>query len=394
MNILVTHGFEANYTLGFAKGLVANGIPICVLSCDDTEKRLTASGIRNINIRGPQNEQRSRTAKAFGLLRYYGKLLSFVFRNRGSTVHFTGIFRNELIIFEGLILHVLLKVSATKYIYTVHNILPHNHEDSLVFQFIYRFLYHVPDVLLVHTDRSREWLERDFAVPRKRIIVASIGLNEEIPLTDISNEEAKVRLGYMANDQVILFFGRVDQYKGLHLLIEAFNCIERAGIHLLIAGKWRDPEYGARIEAQIRASRRKADIRCKFRLIPNEEIETLFKAADVLCMPYLNIYQSGVLFLAMRFGIPCVATKVGALSEIVTPEIGVLAPTIDREGVKSALESFFERAGTFDRDRIKMSGERFGWDRICHALIPLYERPEAFEIAKSEDVLRNQNTTI
>ena len=56
-NIIVPHGFEVNYTLGFAKGLQANCVDFCVLSCDLTEPGLTASGIPNLNLRGSLDEK-------------------------------------------------------------------------------------------------------------------------------------------------------------------------------------------------------------------------------------------------------------------------------------------------------------------------------------------------
>ena len=45
--------------------------------------------------------------------------------------------------------------------------------------------------------------------------------------------------------------------------------------------------------------------------IPDDETEIYFKAADVLVLPYRDIYQSGVLFLGHSFGLPVLAADVG-----------------------------------------------------------------------------------
>ena len=59
--------------------------------------------------------------------------------------------------------------------------------------------------------------------------------------------------------------------------------------------------------------------------IPDREMEVYLKAADVLVLPYKEIFQSGVLFLAYSFGLPVVATDVGSFrEEIVEGQTGFL----------------------------------------------------------------------
>ena len=53
----------------------------------------------------------------------------------------------------------------------------------------------------------------------------------------------------------------------------------------------------------------------RIQFIPDEEMELYFKAADVLVLPYKEIFQSGVLFLAYSFGLPVIATDVGSFRE-------------------------------------------------------------------------------
>jgi glycosyltransferase involved in cell wall biosynthesis len=374
MNLLVPHGFESNYTLGFAKGLAANGIPLFVLSSDDTEARLTTAGIENKNIRGSQSTNRSFGAKIGGLTTYYLRLFLYLFRHRGETIHFSGIFRNDLILFEGVFLHLFMRLAAKKYIYTAHNILPHNRQGHGLFRWLYRYIYWIPTSIVVHTEGARMALLQEFGVRDEKIEVISIGLNEEIPVTAISRDEARTSLGYEKEDKLILFFGRIDEYKGLHLLIEAFSKLDLANSRLLASGEVRNTEYGIRIKGQIKESPRLRDMRLDLRLIPNDEVEVLFKAADVLCLPYLNITQSGLIFLAARFGIPVLATSVGSMATFVTPETGLVTKTNDALGLAAGLLRIFASMENYPRERIRKIGQKFAWDRICVDLIPLYEQ--------------------
>jgi|CZKI01.1.fsa_nt_gi glycosyltransferase involved in cell wall biosynthesis len=373
MNVLIPHGFEANYSIGFARGLTSNGMTLVVLSNDETEDRLSAAGIRNVNIGGRQSENRSVLEKLLNMLRYYWKLLLFVFRNRGATIHFSGNFRDEFILFEGVILNLSFRLLASRYIYTTHNILPHNRESSLFFRWTYRFVYSVPHFIVVHTQKTRQVLIERFGVPSAKIRVMSIGLNEEVPATVLGRQESRARFGFDGTAKVILFFGRIAEYKGLDHLIEAFDRLELPEIHLIIAGPFRGAAYRKRILAAIAGARRRADILLDARLIPNEEVAVFFSASDVLCLPYRNIYQSGPLFLAMRFGKPVVATNVGSFSEFVTRDTGLITKTNDVPGIADALRDFFASSGRFRSERILAEGERYRWGRVCQVLLPLYE---------------------
>ena len=59
-------------------------------------------------------------------------------------------------------------------------------------------------------------------------------------------------------------------------------------------------------------------VRCELEYIPDSETEVYFKAADVVVLPYKNIFESGVVFLAYRFGLPVIASDVGSFREELT----------------------------------------------------------------------------
>lgn len=378
MNIIVPHGFEANYTVGYVRGLMANGVECCVISDDDVAPRLDAAGVPHVNLRGSTRENRNSAAKLWNLLRYYVALLGFILRNRGATVHFTGILRNELILLEGGLLHPALRLISGSYVYTAHNVLPHSRSNSRFFRRAYAWVYRWPNTILAHSERVAAELTRDFGVPRSKLQIATIGLNEEVPSSALTTAEARRQLGLGATDQAILFFGKIDSYKGLDRLIDAFDRLPLPRARLIIAGAFRDEAYRVQITGQLTRATRKSDIRLLEGSVPNDQVEVLFKACDVLCMPYRRIYQSGVVLLAPRFGLPVVATPVGSLPDFVIPEFGILSQTEDAAGVRSALLDFFTRRQRFNREEIIARAQAMRWERVCGGLVPLYaSRPEA-----------------
>jgi len=372
MNIIVPGGFESNFTLGFAKGLHANGVDICVVSCDATASRLTAEGIPNINLRGGVAENRPAWLKLANLAWYYSRLLLFLLRNRGATIHFTGIFRDKLILWEGVFLNLCFRIFARRYIYTVHNLLPHGREEDKFYRSIYRFIYRVPHVLLVHTELTGRRLSGEFGVPGDKIELTSIGLNEEMPVSEMTVAEARRRLGFINGEVCILFFGKIDAYKGLDLLLEAFDSLSKPDARLIIAGTFRNPEYRARILGQIEKMRWRKDVLLEERFVPNEEVEVFFKASAVLCLPYRQISQSGLVFLGPRLGIPMVVTDVGSLREFVTGSFGVVTRTNDAPGLAEALETILASPNRCSSAVITDEARKYQWKNVCRPLASLY----------------------
>ncbi len=371
-NLILPNGFEANFTLGFIKGLVANKVTVLVLSCDDTEGKLKAAGIPSINVRGSLDENRAVGEKVRNLLRYYARTMLLLYRYRGGTVHFTGILDARRILLEGLLLHLWARLTAARYIYTVHNVLPHGRDQSRFFRRFYRVAYRVPHLLVVHVPSARDQLIKEFRIPADRILLSSIGLNEEMPITSLTRAEARRKLGLGENEKVILSFGRIDEYKGLDLLIAAFDELTLAEMRLVVAGPFGDSNYRRRILDAMSRARRTVQISLHEGFVPNEEGEVFFKAADVLCLPYRNIYQSGLVFLAPRFGLPIVSTNVGSMSEFIAEDTGVIAQTNDVAGIRDALRLFFERIDRFQRDRIAAHAQKYRWSEICRQLVPFY----------------------
>jgi len=95
-----------------------------------------------------------------------------------------------------------------------------------------------------------------------------------------------------------------------------------------------------------------------------------FKAADLLALPYKHIYQSGVLFLGYSFGLPVVATDVGALrEEIIEGRTGFVCRPEDSVDLARAIETYFSSDLYKDlnnrRQEIrKYVLERHSWDVV------------------------------
>ena len=152
---------------------------------------------------------------------------------------------------------------------------------------------------------------------------------------------------YWPEEKVLLFYGQVAPYKGLEYLVQSLVHLRKTGTpyRLLIAGRIKKnaEDYWKEIQETISRSDLASLILSRIEFIPDEETEIYFKAADALVLPYVYIFQSGVLFLSYNFGLPVLAADVGSLKEnIVEGRTGFVFPPKDPASLARTIEVFFD----------------------------------------------------
>ncbi len=106
----------------------------------------------------------------------------------------------------------------------------------------------------------------------------------------------------------ILFFGRINPYKGLQNLIDAVAMLAQDSYDkLIIAGK-------STITYDIsKLPKHKIEIHDNF--LSKNEIAMIFNKSHILVLPYLEASQSGVIAIGIANNIPIICTNVGGLKE-------------------------------------------------------------------------------
>lgn len=158
-------------------------------------------------------------------------------------------------------------------------------------------------------------------------------------------------------NNTIGFLGRIEPYKGLDLLVDAFSRIDDK-YKLIIAG-------GGKIDDKtlmmIKNNRR---IELINRYIEDEEFTELINRMDFVVLPYKRASQSGVIPLAFAHGKTVIATDVGALKEQVPDGTGmIVAPTVP--SLVDAINKMYEDAAelfTFGKRAKKFADSELTWD--------------------------------
>jgi glycosyltransferase involved in cell wall biosynthesis len=223
--------------------------------------------------------------------------------------------------------------------------------------------------LHVHSsDHARALVER-YRIDDSRIYVAQhgVGLTEQIAVGNVMPRELE-SLDHGAH--TALFFGRIEPYKGLELLFAATRQVSRElpTMRLLIAGAGRVPPIPEDIRHCVVLINR---------FVADEEIMAIFAAARFVVLPYLEATQTGVIPLAAAFGKPAIATRVGALPELVVDgTTGLIVPPQSPAELAKAMVSLLinsERAaaqGTSARGYLE---QRYGWNQIAATHLREYD---------------------
>ncbi len=264
-----------------------------------------------------------------------------------------------------------LRRRGTRVVLVCDNLVPHEHRpfDRELSQWMLRN----SDGYLVMS----ESVERDLdamkpGAPRRRVLHP---LYAQFDRGRYDRASARAKLGLEGD--VALFFGYVRAYKGLDVLLEAWPRVRaRRPVTLVVAGEfYEDPEKYRRLAA---AAGGEVAVRLLERYIPDDEVEALFKAADVAVLPYRSATQSGVTHVAYATGTPVITTDVGGLAETVIPEeTGLVVPPEDPEALAGAVLRFFE-AGLAPKLRagVELLRQRHSWDVLARETLGLIDELE------------------
>lgn len=378
-------GGQADYLYGLVSGLHETSIShIDVLDIDRSKEIFdNFQKVKFHSVYRYQNKGSSFIKKGSNTIRYYCLQIKHFLGAKPRVVHFQWL--NRFYIADRIIIPLIARLKGHKVVLTVHNVNAgkRDNNDTWYNRVTLKVLYGLCNHLIVHTPGSRDELIRDFHIKKSKISVVKHGMNNKVTVTGISEIKARERLNIATDRKVILFFGNIDHYKGLDILIESLPLLSdeiKDKITVIIAGNIKSQEYNKKITGLIFKSPLKDRIIKFTRYISDEEIEPLFEASDCIALPYRDIYQSGVLFMAYNFGIPPVVTRVGNFgNDIQHGKTGLISDEISAGSLADSLEYFFSSPLYSNKDETRKyiknwAQKNYSWNSIGQVTLGIYEK--------------------
>jgi len=282
------------------------------------------------------------------------KFVVFALKRRPDVVLFQSWISWPLL--DGLAVRVL-RLGGIRVAMTVHDVMPHYPMpwSRLSVGFLFRAFH----LLIAHSSASREALvEMGVRVPLLEVPHGEYAIfNTE----HLDKATARKRLGGIGiDDFVLLFFGQLDERKGLLEYLAVARKMVGEGIVFVVAGK---NELAAK-NRYVLNGHGSAGVRIDAERVPFERVQEYFAASDVVAIPYREGTTSGVAKIAMAFGKPIIASRVGDLPETLRDWPGIL---INENDLESGLAEAVRRM-KIDEERFasqaQSAREKYSWDRI------------------------------
>ena len=345
---LLTGGFDRPYAFGLSMALISKGMCLDVIGSTevDSPEMHTTPRLNFLNLQGNPREQAGRVRRIRKVLIFYARLFRYAAAANAKIFHI--LWNNKIHLFDRTLLMFYYKLLGKKIVFTSHNVNAGRRDanDSWLNRLTLRIQYQTADHIFVHTEKMKSELLEDFGVGNEAVTIIPFGINNSVPDTELTPSRARQRLGIESKAKTILFFGAIRQYKGLEHLVGAFQRIAPTdeNYRLVIAGEVKKgaEEYFRNIQNTIEGDPCRKQVIQKIEFVPDDETEVYFKAADVLVLPYSEIFQSGVLFLAYSFGLPVIAADVGSFRDDILPgKTGFLCRSCSAVDLANTLETYF-----------------------------------------------------
>lgn len=365
------------YALHLCKALKEVGIDISLIVIEDYVHYGTND--YPVLLLGPSRTKSvSKFKKIFKYSNYLLNIYKLIRREKYDVIHFQYFRRLRM---ESLYF-LILKLMGIKLAHTVHDVTPLN--NSKLDHYFSLLVYKKADILFVHSNSNKTDLAQQIKLNDEKIKVVPHGdFDTFIPDRIPAKSEARKFFGLSDEQNVILFFGAIKEYKGLDILSRSFSLasLKINNLALIIAGEAGDAETRQIVlKCKDILSKLPNEVKVVFHemYIPDAEVAKYFIASDVVVLPYRGISHSGVLHVAYSFGRPVIVTDVGDFKESVEEGksgfvLSSNSPEILSEKIVQAFSDKLklEKMGTYARN---LSETKYSWKNSAVLMKPIYEK--------------------
>jgi glycosyltransferase involved in cell wall biosynthesis len=252
-----------------------------------------------------------------------------------------------------------LRARACHVAWTIHNALPHDvhFEDAAVL--VRRGV--VERAAMVHALAASTpaavapWFE----VPADRLVVIPHPSYAGVYPAAAPREAARFELSLWPDELVFLAFGAIRPYKGIDGLLVAWRAAAAAFVaprRLVVAG---GVTAGPGTDELLLDLAVTPDVAAFPRRIEDHVVGDFFRAADIAVLTRTQALNSGVLLLALTFGLPVIAPRFAAAAELLDDRVALLYELGDHDGLVDALLRAPELVAGHPADHAREIAARF-----------------------------------
>ena len=250
---------------------------------------------------------------------------------------------------------LLARFLGIETVVTVHDGVMHAGEVDKVQQFLIKRTIKGADKLIFLTHFVENLVKERFAVQQTPSFVIPHGL--------LSPDDLKSEVRTLSVRPKLLFLGRIGQYKGMELLVEAVQKLDSSLYDkLTIAGKLL---YTPSISMEDTDK-----VFWQTGWLEETTVSELINTHDILILPYVEATQSGVIALGISACLPMIVSDVGGLREQFYSDYPLLISP-DKQQLSMAIESLLQSPDLYKKISTDLHEWRnsLQWEQIAKQVL-------------------------
>lgn len=317
-------GGVASHSQILARKLAARGDNVYVLTYPHSDirdqKGITVKTAYTINIKGLR-----------GFIFFLSCLFQLLLIVRKYDIE---VIHAHFLIPPGLVAVLVGGITHRKVVVTVHGsdifILTRNTLIRILIKYV---LQKADIIAVVNEEIKNEILKLDICgVPDKiRLTPNAVDLEKFKP----TNKSTLFKeIGIEPQKPVILFVGNLVDQKGLNYLLDAKKEMQTPSV-LVIVG---DGPLMKELQEQVNRD----GINDVYFTGARRDVDQIMPGADLFVLPSISEGSPISILEAFASGLPTVATNVGGIKELITPDVGLIAPPKDHAALKEAMDKILK----------------------------------------------------
>ena len=196
------------------------------------------------------------------------------------------------------------KYLTTKIYVGLHEVCNHLCPDFYEPSPLLKFLFSRNIPIVVYSHKTYEDLKNYRECNIANVTLIHFGIFDTYPICNVKST-------LLLPEKYILFFGYIQPYKGLSILVEAMEMMQNfpSNWNIVIAGNGKD-------DSLSRIANNNRFILLNRFLSNSELVELLSKSTAVVC-PHISMSQSGIPQTAFAFGVPVITSDLEGFKEVV-----------------------------------------------------------------------------
>jgi len=361
MRLAIISPHFPEYSLRYALGMAEH----CeVLVCLDADLVMDEYAGRETPTAGTGRLEQFRFKSPLDLLR----MIWTVRRFRPSVVHFQEASGPKRAFFNACVATMLRR--SAMIVLTVHDPVPHEGRDQVAAQrtpWMRNYLRRTADVIVVHGAHCGRLMRNSLGTSAQRVVESEVGLILEPP--DL--------LPPPAAPLKLYFFGRMEAYKGVEVLLRMAESLHADGLPFELSIAGHGPELD-RLQARFE---RLPEVRIHNGFVPPLQVMASIQEADCVLLPYLSATQSAVLAAAFAGRRYVIASRTGGIPDVVEHgHNGLLVPPGDPQALADAVRKIAHdpvlRVRLCEGAEATATG-KLDWNRIAGDLVKVFEQTAA-----------------